>query len=447
MALLHYQNGDQVKAAAYNAIRSLPQSPHIDDASINLWIDTISSFEPERLNWHIRRLSGIGGSEIGTVVSPFANIYAPHNQPRDVFFDKMMRTLPTRPNGHMRRGIEMEEKIRAEFRKQYGLVPNDAVMNAIAKHRDPNHIWRVGNVDDFGSLNRFNWMVDYKCPMPGFVQTYNDSGIDFNYIAQLHHYKAIADQVGARVDGLLLVSWDMENWCLDVRAIPFDSVLAKLMEEAGDWLWNDCVLKNRMPESTFEKAIDIAGEDEVAAKLRNLFDRLSTTSLLANVTTGERDTIKSEIVRVLRTKPVLAGKVAHNLMTATAKEVLNLDFLKEKMGAHGLQEGDYQKRTSVNINKLIELAEQHNLDFSDCYETTLDTDKAIEALMARGMDDSQFHTHDFTLALSRKKSGDEFERISLIKEVAMEAVGHFHTDNERVVDMGQEMPRVAKPGL
>lgn len=410
----------------FNIINAtLPQAKLISDERKMMWIEQVLSFEPQRILWHIKRLSGIGGSEIGTVLAPFVNEYDRFNQPRDIFMDKMMITLPQPPNGHMRRGTELEDRIRDEFRKKFQLQPNTEALALLEKFRDPKHPWRVGNPDDYGLIGKYNWMIDYKCPMPGFAEKYESYGISFGYQAQLHHYTKMARDNGIKVDGLLLCSWDMENWCPDVRPVEMRKDWFRLMDEAGDWMWNDCIMRNQMPEHHYEKPELISGDDEIDNQLRKHLEQFAMVNLLANKGYSMREDIKKKIAALLENRPMGNKKMAHDIMNITSTSEFDENKALVALAGFGLKSEDFTRPSKLNTALVLEEVKKAELNIEHCYEAEFDVELITNTLIDKGMHAAQFHSDNFKLEVTRSAKAELRERVDHVKNMAEEVATDF----------------------
>lgn len=412
-------------------IDDLPQAPHLSQERIDRWLSAILSFEPERVEWHIKRLSGLGGSEIGHVVAPFADEYDPFSQPKDIFLDKLMYTTPSAPNGHMRRGIFMEDMIRDEFRKLFQFTSAEADIAKFATFRDPKHPWLVGNPDDYGMIGNRLFMVDYKCPMPSFKEKYDTFGVSFGYICQLHHYTQIARRLGLEVDGLALCSWDMENWTVDVRSVELNEELMDMIMEAGDWLWNECILQGKLPQTKYPPRLTITDADKDAVKLQALIEQSAKYSVIANRAYALDKEVKLEISNVLATRRLASAKLVYGITDVSAKEELDMELAEAHLARLGKKLTDFEVPNDDYSSELILVAAQKaGLDLSACRGKALDEVAMSDFLTANHIDREQFTKEKFSIGLSRSAIPEIKDALTGLKKEADSVISQFQITNK-----------------
>lgn len=242
--------------SSYNPIselQTLPQFSFINPDRFQPWIDRVNAIDPGRLPWHVRRLSGFGGSEIGVLVGALRGYYHPHQSANQLVAMKLLNVLPEPPNGDLLRGQEMEEFARAKYRQQILLrypnaKPRDDIIEHLGKFRDPKYPWLIGTPDEVIEVEPGKiWIVDYKCPNPTALEEYKNSGVPFYYSAQLHHYRYIAEQMGYEISGLELASLDYKEWNMFCQEVPYSKNLEEQCLYAGDYYWNQFVMKGVVP--------------------------------------------------------------------------------------------------------------------------------------------------------------------------------------------------------
>ncbi len=243
-------------------LAELPQRPFINDVDADAWVDSVISREPERADWHIDRLFGIGGSEIGTLLAADDGLFHPFSTARDITAAKLLSKTLEPANGDMARGTACEPMARDLYRAMVaarGGHPREDLLAAIAAaDNDPDHPWLIGNPDDIVEENGKVYIIDYKVPMPDQIAHYDDTGVPFYYAAQLHHYRAIATRLGIHIDGLRLGSMNFKAWNIDERDIPYDQNLHDRIMASGDRYWNDYVLKGRLaPTITVKNTVSL----------------------------------------------------------------------------------------------------------------------------------------------------------------------------------------------
>lgn len=189
----------------HEAIAHTPQAAMLDRVDIARWIEGVRRYQSARADWHVRRLHGLGGSEIGAVLRHFLNNgESGHQSITQVVESKLLKRLPTYENHHMKRGTALEDLARLAFRFKYGAELDAQAMQAMngpaLKH---GATWLVGNPDDLVLMRGRRFLVDYKVP-----NVFSEN-IDFDYDCQLHHYKLVAQMRNIQVDGLICAKLDI----------------------------------------------------------------------------------------------------------------------------------------------------------------------------------------------------------------------------------------------
>ncbi|MFL9611082.1 YqaJ viral recombinase family protein [Methylobacillus sp. Pita2] len=431
-------------------IAELPQYPFLDEPRINRWLNFILSVEPERVEWHIARLRGFGGSEMGVIVAPMVGEHNPFRSTLDVYQDKMMLKLPDGPSGDTRRGTFMEDTIRDIFRAKYNAQELTEELAKMAGFSDPKHPWLVGNPDDLVRIGNKVYMVDYKCPRPGFKEKYDKNGISFDYYVQLHHYTLIARKLGIHIDGLLLSSFDMVTWDVDVRGVEmsepmFDNILA-----AGDWLYFECMLKNEAPRFSGSQRNTITEESENGALLRELLDRSLVYTVIANRAYAKDKDVKAEIAALLEGRRFGNVKQTHSLMEITPKIELDQDLAAHELTRLGYVLDDFMVPSQeIDYEKLLQLANTAGLDVESCRTLQLDEAMVRHVLESNGVFEASYTTETYKIGMSLSRAEAIKKPLNEIKSVAEENINEFMAKTKGVfVPENQKSPgRKPGPGM
>jgi len=247
-------------------MKAFPQGKYYNDAQIKKWADAIEAFDPGRLTWHLKRLTGIGGSEIGVLTGDLEGDYHPHQSTIEICKAKLLQLFPEPPTGDMLRGQMMEDMARDIYRKQIlGRYPNakprEDIMDELSGFRHPDHEWMVGNPDEIMELEPGKlFVIDYKCPTQISFESIRKDGPPDYYVAQLHHYTLLAEAKGYKIAGLQLASLDYKNFNVLIQDIPVSQEQLEKNIFAGDHFWNEYIMKNRLPESLVSRRFGDRGE-------------------------------------------------------------------------------------------------------------------------------------------------------------------------------------------
>lgn len=279
-------------------LQLLPQFPKINPNHLQPWIEEVERIDPDRLPWHVRRLSGIGGSEIGVLVGQLRGYFHPHVSAPQLVRSKLLIDLPVEPDGPMMRGQIMEEPSRNIYRKQIlerfpKAKPRDDIIKNLGNFRDSKYPWLIGTPDEVMEMEPGKiWIVDYKCPSQDVVDAYQTSGVPFYYSAQLHHYRYIAEQMGYKISGLQLAALNWKSFGIDTWDVPYDPLLEQDCLFAGTHYWNNFVLTGEipyagtskkfgnatdLPENLVVSAVDYATYRHIANYFSKLADNISDT--------------------------------------------------------------------------------------------------------------------------------------------------------------------------
>jgi hypothetical protein len=302
---------------AVRDLSKLPQAMHIDDFDMHHWLDKIMEYDPERLQWHVRRLGGFGGSEIGTLWMALRDQFHPFHSCTDVVLTKFLKAEPLEPVGNLLRGSMLEDAVmRPLFRMQmtkryeaegktvrfrddlFGLFMN-------YKDKDPELGWLMGSPDEIMEVDGKLIIIDYKAPTSGTIESlkrYPKNAAPIYYEAQLHHYTTIAQKVGMAVGGLMLASLDNDKFDFDLRDIPLRADFQQELLDAGTYYWKNYVLTGQIPPpsstKSYSKEMRVSPQMEQDAceyatlsKMRNMIDaRIKSLREAVENTTVDEDT-------------------------------------------------------------------------------------------------------------------------------------------------------------
>lgn len=402
-------------------LNSIPQAKHLSADRINRWLDAVLSFEPDRVEWHIKRLTGFGGSEIGRLVAermgePGDDFFK--DSPRDMIAAKLLYDVPTPPNGDMIRGTSMEDAIRDMFRSRYSAEPVQEAFDACAKASFKDHPWLVGNPDDVVLIGGRNWLVDYKCPRPGFAERYDRDGISFDYVAQLHHYRLILEKSGIKVDGMLLCSFDMVQWDVDVRRVDYNPELDVAILEEGDRHWKDYLLAGKLPDFPIRKQVNIIQNQQVSS----ILNEASRYQLIANVAYGRAEELKKSVADVLGTGR-LGGTVIGGALELSAKTVLDVESMANRLLHHGEDVSAYAAQGKIDLDRLVAAAAEFDIDIEKCrLPGDLDPELMAARLEELGEPRARFEVDKLGVRISTTKKGPRAEEVDALKSAAASAL-------------------------
>lgn len=465
-------------------IAKLPQYAHIKPENMFKWLEAIASFDAPRIGWHIKRLYGIGGSEIGKLMHAAYEKFNPFGSAYDIYTDKLMITHPSEPNHHMSRGTNMEDHIGNSFRRQANASTAKEAIATFSTIKIKDHFWLNGNPDDlvyFGSDYKPEnglWLVDYKAPdKEGFIEKYDKEGVNFDYVCQLHHYRACALQAGSdfKIKGLLLVSWDkskfgfdlspegLSNLDLDVRQVPFDADLHDNMLKHGDALWSDIVngrkpsmdfgrkTARKLDESLFEVSIEAEPDQairmEMATEKLNLFqstiEQSSAATLLANMAYTHDKAMKKSLNEMAQGLSMdESNKISYGISSIKTTAVVNEDLLDSLLDRLNIdKEAVLKTSTEFDAEKIdAYLLALPSIIKASLYKRELDEGALLLQVTEKldSQDDAKIAIEkikDLTYALttSRAKVGFIAECIKLTKSNAERVLADFIEESKPII--------------
>ncbi len=241
-----------------SGVKALPQAHAIPEARAMHWILRTVEAEAGRARgtgspvtvanllqavcWHLRRATGIGGSDAGTLLAESRGEQpAFGNTARNIAAEKLLILPPQPATPAMMRGIRAEPWLQQIYLAQTGAQSEDHALGSLRNARDPDAPWRIGTPDDFVHVLRDpaggRRMIDYKCPGPEIFSQMCDDGIGIDYSCQLHHYRAIALQAGIEIDTMAIAAFDAENFLVREFPVDHDPDLDRDLERACADFW------------------------------------------------------------------------------------------------------------------------------------------------------------------------------------------------------------------
>ena len=235
-------------------VPQLPQIARVNLEDAGRWYDVASGVDPQRFDWHFRRLSGFGGSDVGEIGAWELGVPALFNTPQSIISQKLMRRPIEPGNKYTRRGALLEDDLREMFLEDFHARPRPDLADALRTARSKEHPWARANPDDVvemrsGSGSKL-FVVDYKAASEA------KETAPTQYACQTHHYDWMlwcADKDGEprfdgnaplATDGLLVVYYDYVAAEVTPIQVPWDGAILRAVVSGGDKAW-DHVLGRR----------------------------------------------------------------------------------------------------------------------------------------------------------------------------------------------------------
>ncbi|ADP20157.1 MULTISPECIES: YqaJ viral recombinase family protein [Achromobacter] len=381
---------------------ALPQRAAIDSREAAEWIDYMANVRPKEAVWHMRRASGIGGSEIGGLVRNRWNIRADFEfSAHDWALGKLLKKLPDEGNESTYRGTVMEPVIRQLFYAQCSAerLPSEfeRLKNAVGSlnwmRYSPDELCRFRRpfplvVDGQRHQLYGRYLADYKAPAS--VDASDD--ISFQYAAQMNQGAILCEEQGIEVDGLLLVQFDYQNCELHLNALPVDRELCAAIRETGEYYWGE-VLQGRIPRYVVKEQRIIT--DELRAAALPLVQRLAMLSGVAKRVNEEAEAVKQSLNGLLdlSNKRMGAEKLSFpEVMSCSATPVIDEERLAERLPAEVIAEcryaGNAKAKNELDPDAVASALAAAGIDINTVIRRKLDPAKVHQALADRNIDPS-----------------------------------------------------------
>lgn len=410
-------------------VPELPQGKHIQEENARNWYQSVMKHDPERLEWHVARLKGLGGSDIGEVVCWKLGVPAQFSTVRDIVKQKLMMVPIEEGTPHMRRGHLMEPVIQEVFCEDFGAVSRKDLCAAIDNQVSAEHPWMRGNVDDVLEMMGRIYIGDYKCP----VKIGSDASLA--YAGQIHQYDfLLKEAVGFGADSLLVIQWDHAKGVAVPVEIDKDPIILQAVLEGGDEIWQH-VLTGTLPELDPYKQDDLKYSDKEAAEIASLEERFIRYKLLADQATEKLKQVQVQLDEKLqREDMVLKGqKFPLEVLTTSVRQTLEEADFEQMLHDTGADAQEFMVTdkkldTEKMIGRLVELGE----DPADYFAQKVNIGKVVNYCQEKGIKPPISETVSPSLRANKK---------SLDKEalgVAKKSAGELIDSARDHVDLGDE---------
>ena len=358
----------------YNALKrawailcQLPQATAIDKKHAQAWLSYVAANDPERVEWHAARASGIGGSEAGAVLAWYSGEIKARKGATSLVKDKLLLRTPERANADMMRGTVLEDHIRIVFEtrldkegRQWKRRPDlEAAVNAATPQQYP---WMRANVDAIYDVDGAMVIVDFKAPSETSLITQLRTEGNDEYKAQLNHYAIVADAAGFPPAALWLVLYDYVRVATDgvqIVDVKLDPMMQQAIVEGSAELWNEWIMKGQIPPF----AIREEAEPSTAPPqdIQYAAVRASRSKLLAEAALKEYERCRTEVSDWVSKQgelgelPLFLGPVepeGKGLLKVTAKRnLLDMDEAVGRLYDLGLQDTDIDELKVIGTYK------------------------------------------------------------------------------------------------
>ncbi len=442
---------DASRSRLASLIEDLPQREVIDTGDAERWLRRTMEMAKGRMElehgegggtvsrvhdhvlWHIRRASGIGGSETSTVVKHYRGERGTYGDAHNLVREKLLQLSPQPSNEAMSRGVRGEPWVRRMFHEKTGAVTDHAALERLRDFRWEDRPFIIGTPDDIVVMpDGKRRMPDYKVPSAEVMADYERNGIAFDYICQDHHYMVVAHKANVRINELTIEAFDPASFQVKSFEVPIDVELVKEIVLANDRLWNENVMTGIVPAAPARD--ELAVEDEAlvaigvqAAMLKVLSDQLmkrhnelrDSISTMASVwhesATGKMDLKVGSFTRDRQWDEAVLRDLALRAEVDVSQFETDDKKIDAKHAGSFLADLHAALVAGDDPAELLEAFREDGV----VMERKLDTNALAEHLEANGVSLSEATGVREAFRISTKKKGPEFDRLMELRgEVA-----------------------------
>lgn len=458
-------------------INALPQRSVIQDHHAERWLSrtmdmTLARMELEHgegnfsigdvhthVMWHIRRASGIGGSEAGTVVHHFRGERGSFTNAHNLVLEKLLILAPQNSTPEMARGVRAEPWVQKIYQSQTGAVTDHASLDLLRSFRWDKVPFLAGTPDDFVLMREGGRrMVDYKAPSADVCSDYERNGISFDYVCQLHHYGVLSMAAGVRFSDMSVEVHDPRYFQVVSFPVPFDPALAREIAKSANTLWKDYILQGIVPDAP--KPDDLRADDpdliamgHEAAMFRALKDAMDKR---------EKDLLN----RIAMLGTIMHEKAVGKLSIGVADYTRSRAWDDEKLVSIAETAGvdldgfraaakkpvlDVEKAASILATLIEEVQAGHDVsgflqDLAEGglpYVKKLDTEALSKHLEEIGVDTIEAAEVAGKFALTRKSKGPEADALERLKsevENLAQGIDAVVSETAQSIILGEDAP-------
>lgn len=392
--------------------------------------------------WHLRRASGIGGSEIGTIVLNMSrgqngDFGSAHNTVKE----KLLLLAPQIGEPAMRRGHQMEDYVRQIHHRSSGEVEDENSLQALRGFRSPDHPYIIGTPDDItlrvrdGKRERV--LLDYKCPGKDVLDGYKRDGVPFGYSAQLHHYLIVSKDAGIKINALQLVPFDYHGGANTlIMPVSHDPNLEHEIKSTAQTLWDEFVMRGRIPEPMTAQPLRVEAP-EVGDAMR----RAGVMKAIATEVAKRAEEMRQEAVLLADTNvdKKAIGRIDSGFYFISRDAEWDEETLLDLASKAGLDPEQFRVNSESKVNAKLAakmFSEAKGLIMSgkrgagrevllligkgidDVMVTEINLDALAEALDKAGVDVSYAYTIKERAGLTTKRKGPDAEQRAIVEEKA-----------------------------
>ena len=444
-------------------VENLPQFSVIKPDDALRWAYSVDRYHGKRAAWHAKRLGGIGGSEMGAIVSHYrGRRHEGFQSIAHVVEGKLMKRIPAFESFHMRRGNELEPLALQAYLFKTGATVDHAAMAAIqTAKKPPGYEFMMGNPDLVAIVDGRRVVVDLKVP-----SAFSDE-IEFDYEVQLHHYATLANLAGYRIHGLVLAKLDLpadmaehltKNIAkmdssrvtelarslvtMDVpgcRIVPLQvefkrSLQAELLA-AGKRCWNEFVLQGVVPNAGPTEKLELDDSKEADLK-RYQQQYLMAKAGVKHLTVAAKEA-QVAIDALLCDRSIQGKEMPISAVTVKPPALDNAKVVAEALARGATSKEIGVDTPSYSLSALLEEIQRlgGKINQPHLYEDSFDPKKAESFLRASKVDLEAFRKPGLTVELSKK--GADKNTLEIYERLAAARFGAWISEEQMAEDEGR----------
>lgn len=384
----------RIKNKLLRMIDKLPQADHISDERRSHWLDIMYKRDPERIEWHIERLRGFGGSEIGALVLGREGKKGRFHDARHILMQKLM-IIPADPETYaMVMGTLGEQVVRNQFLDFCEGNSRVDLIHQFKGYVHKEHPWMRATPDDVVDIDSTLYLTDYKLPTEAVMDEYREQeSIDFEYACQLTQGSIIGRDLGVNIDNSLLVNLDTkqrETGYLNIRELEFNAQLKEQIIEAGNHYFN-LLLEGILPEPIKKPVVDLSTDPA----LKEAMDELAIALVLQREAKTQAEIVRAKVDTLIGDNQS-EGAIKDGLVNLSVRKTIDNETLLKESARLGIKVEDFtETQEAINYKGLAAAVEEK-----------METDSSI------------LYSASHTIQLPTGKKGDRIEKLNEIKASA-----------------------------
>ena len=470
-------------------IGKLPQAAVIKPEDALRWVRRTLAIDAERIEWHIARAGGIGGSEAGAILSWSGEGFNARESAHRLGLRKLLRLPPDPANFDTGRGHYLEPHIRGVYeerltREGHAWSRRDDLRKLVETGPHPGMRCMRASLDGLYEIDGSLVITDFKAPSEDSLVSYMEHGDYHDYRAQLNHYAFVAAGRGVKIDGLQLAFYDYRRVSTEgVRICPIeiDLDLQRRLATAASAFWQDHVMQGKAPADERERVLAHADvPDEVEAAAIKAVNAKMLADRFGEVYEKERTKVSQWVSATGRIGDGMLplgsfSEGGRGLLEVRSKTVVDTERAVERLRQLGMHDDDIEGLRlppSVDKEKLAKgymaalaalrsvataiaagSAETALLDVQAALaavpgkeKSGFDPDRLSEALVSFGEVPYHFSTERVAGTLPRGKSQDVLERKEIVGVLGDGLLDSLVPCMQEAEELHEEYPAGPTPG-